>query len=139
MALSAFDDKSQQPAAGDLQKMLGRTAGHWEDLRTHLAAAYAPLDETWQYPGAKWGWSLRLRRKKRTVLHLTPREGHFLVGLALGEKAVAAAKDRSLPESVLTLIDQAPKYAEGRGVRMEIRTKKDREAAKQLAAIKMGN
>ena len=43
MALSAFDDKSKKPGAGDLEKMLGRTSAHWDDLKTHIAAEYAPL------------------------------------------------------------------------------------------------
>lgn len=137
MALSAFDDKSKEPGADDLKRMLGRAGPHWDNLRSHIAAEYAPLDETWHFPGPKWGWSLRLRRKKRTILHMTPCKGHFLVGLALAEKAVKAAHDSRLPASVLAVIDAAEKYPEGRGVRIEIRSKRDREAAKQLAAIKM--
>jgi hypothetical protein len=39
----------------------------------------------------------------------------------------------------LEIIDEAPKYAEGRGVRIEVRTKKDLEAVKQLAAVKMAH
>ena len=139
MALSAFDDKAKKPAADELKKMLGRTSTHWDNLKAHLADEYPPLDETWNFAGAKWGWSLRLRQKKRTVLHLTPCQRHFLVGFALGEKAVEAARNSSLPDSVLAIIDQAPKYAEGRGVRIEVRNQKDREVVKKLAAIKMGN
>jgi hypothetical protein len=139
VALSAFDDKSNKPAAGDLKKMLGRTSVHWDDLRNYIAAEYAPLDETWNFAGAKWGWSLRLKQKKRTVLHMTPCKGQFLVGFALGEKAVKAAHDSDIPASILTVIDEAPKYAEGRGVRIEIRNKRDREIVKKLARIKMAN
>ncbi len=139
MALSAFDDKSKEPEADDLKAMLGRTSTHWDDLEYHLAAEYSPLDEKWCFAGAKWGWSLRLKQKKRTVLHLIPCKGYFLAGLALGEKAVAAARDSGLPGSVLTVVDEAPKYAEGRGVRLEVRNKGDREAVKKLAAAKMAN
>ena len=139
VALSAFDDKSKKPGAKDLEEMLGRTSMHWDDLRTHIAAEYDPLDETWTFAGAKWGGSLRLKQKKRTVLHLIPCKGYFLAGLALGEKAVAAARDSGLPGSVLTVVDEAPKYAEGRGVRLEVRNKGDREAVKKLAAAKMAN
>jgi hypothetical protein len=57
----------------------------------------------------------------------------------LGEKAVKAAHTVPLDESVLALIDEAPKYAEGRGVRVEVRTKKDIESVRQLAAVKMAN
>jgi hypothetical protein len=139
VALSAFDDKSEKPVTEDLVRMLGRTGTHWDDFRTHIAAEYAPLDETWTFAGAKWGWSLRLRQKKRTVVTMIPCKGHFLLGFALGEKAVTAAHDSRLPDSVLAVIDEAEQYPEGRAVRIEVRNKKDRESAKKLASIKMEN
>jgi hypothetical protein len=139
VALSAFDDKSSTPRAKQLTEVLGRTSALWDSLREHLASEYQPLAEKWIFPGQKWGWSLQLRQKKRTVLYMTPRKGHFSAGFTLGEKAVKAAHESDLPDSVLTLIDSARKYAEGRGVRIEVRTKKDLTATKKLAAIKMAN
>ena len=61
------------------------------------------------------------------------------MGMALGEKAVKAAHDAELSAEVLEMIDGATKYAEGRAIRMEIRSKKDLDAVKKLAAVKMGN
>jgi len=139
MALSAFDDRSKQPRASDLKRTLRRASTHWDNLISYVASAYPPLDETWSFSGAAWGWSLRLRQKKRTVLYMTPGEGHFLVGLVLGEKAVKAARASALPGSVRTLIARARKYAEGRAVRIAVSSKRDLEIAKQLAAIKMAN
>jgi len=139
MALSAFDDKSAAPEEEALTRMLGRTAAHWAELIAHLAAEYTPLDEKWTFAGAKWGWSLRLRQKKRTVMSLVPCEKHFLACLALGDKAAEAARDRDLPDSILAIIDQAERFPEGLAVRIPIRNKKDREAVKKLAAIKMAN
>jgi hypothetical protein len=139
MALSAFDDKSREPTAQDVASVLGRTRAHWDDLRTHIADRYAPLDEKWTFAGSKWGWSLRLRQKKRTILSMVPREGRFLIGMAMGEKAAGAAHDSRLPASILAVIDNAELFPEGRAVRIEIRNKKDREAVKKLAAIKMAN
>jgi hypothetical protein len=139
MALSAFDDKSKEPTKRTLKTTLGRTSTHWDDLVAHIASEYAPLDETWSFAGAAWGWSLRLKQKKRTVLYMTPRRKHFLVGFALGEKAVKAARVSGLPKTVLSLIADAKKYAEGRAVRVEVRNKKDLASAKAIAAIKMAN
>ena len=139
MALSAFDDKSSRPTVADLTKMLGRSSAHWDYLISHLASEYAPLDETWMFSGAKWGWSLRLKRKKRTVLYMTPCRKHFLVGFVLGERAVKAAHESALSDSTLGAIDGARKYAEGRGVRIEVRNKTDRDDVLDLARIKMAN
>ena len=139
MALSAFDDKSNEPGAHDLRQVLGRSSARWDELIDHLATAQAPMETSWTYAGANWGWSLRLKRKKRTILYMTPRERHFLVGFALGEKAVAAAHEAGLPEAVLAVIDGARRYAEGRAVRLEVRTRKDLAPVERLAAIKMAN
>ena len=137
MALSAFDDKTIEPQAADLQSMLGRSSALWDRLVADMDVEYSPVEKTWNHSGAKWGWSLRLKQKKRTVLYMTPCKGHFLVGFVLGEKAVKAAHDGGLPDSVLTVIDEAKKYAEGRGVRIEVRNKKDLAITTKLAAIKM--
>ncbi len=137
MALSAFDDKSAKPDVSDLKKTLGRSAVHWDDLITHIAAKYAPVDETWNFAGAKWGWSLRLKQKRRTILYMTPCRGHFLVGFALGEKAVTATRGSDLPRSTLKIIDEARKYAEGRAVRIEVKNRNSLAIAKKLAAVKM--
>jgi len=70
---------------------------------------------------------------------MTPCNKYFLVGFALGEKAVKAAHALPLSDSTLAAIDGATKFAEGRGVRIEVKTKKDLAAVKDLAAIKMDN
>jgi len=139
MALSAFDDKTRTPRSEELKETLGRSSALWGQLREHLASEYRPLTEKWIFSGAKWGWSLQLKQKKRTILYMTPCKKHFLVGFVLGEKAVKAAHDSDLPDAMLALIDSATRYVEGRGVRIEVRTRKDLESTKKLAAIKMAN
>jgi len=139
MALSAFDDKSHLPNEKDLSEMLGPVSAFWDDLKAHLASHYEPLTEQWNFSGKNYGWGLQLKQKKRTVLYMTPCQGYFLASFALGEKAVQAAHQNDLPDSVLSVIDNARKYAEGRGVRLEVRSQGDLENIQKLAAIKMAN
>jgi hypothetical protein len=136
MSLSAFDNKASPPGPRVLQEMLGRTNGLWEQLRDDLQTAYGPLIEEWDFSGQAYGWSFRLKEKKRALVHMTPCRGHFLASFALGEKACRAARDARLPASILGLIDRAPKYAEGRGVRIPVRAKRDLAGVEKLAAIK---
>ena len=137
MAFSVFTDKSAEPQPEELEKVLGKTTQHWDSLVEQVGEEYEPLEKTWIYPGANWGWSLRLKQKKRTVLYLTPGEGHFLVGFALGEKAIAAAHAGELPAPVLELIDSAPRFPEGRAVRIEVRKKEDVSNVLKVANAKM--
>ena len=80
-----------------------------------------------------------MKRKKRAILYLTPRSKHFLVGFALGEKAVKIALDSGLPPTVASTVENAKRYPEGRAVRLEIRFKKDLAGVRILAEAKMGS
>ena len=101
-----------------------------------IASWPLPVTEAW---GFYKSWSLRLKRKKRTIVYLLPREGHFLCAFVFGGKAAEAARQAKLPKAVMKEIEDAPVYAEGRGFRLEVRTAADLETMKTLAAIKMAN
>jgi hypothetical protein len=139
MALSAFDDKSRPPQDDDLATTLGSAFVFWNELKRLIASRFTPLSMEWRFSSKKTGWGLRLKREKRTVLYMTPCEGYFMASFALGEKAVKAAHENDLPVSVLEIIDSAKKYAEGRGVRLEVRNAEDVRNVEKLAVIKMAN
>jgi len=139
MALSAFDDKAREPTDAEVAEMLLGTADHWNAIKDQIASLYEPLAVDWGFAGKKWGWSLRLKHKKRAVLYMTPSTGFFYVGFALGEKAVSAAHQSKLPQSLLDVIEGSQKYAEGRAVRIEVRTSRDLGNVVRLATIKMSN
>jgi hypothetical protein len=136
MVLSAFENREVPPDEQSLAATLGRVSGLWRDLATRLQADCGPLREEWHFSGERFGWSFRLKQPKRVLVYLTPCRGHFLASFALGERACAEARTAGLPASVLALIDAAPRYAEGRGVRIPVRRKSDVEAVRKLAAIK---
>jgi len=139
MALSAFDEKAREPAPEAVAAVLGSTAELWDQLISGAESRFEPLALDWGFSGKKWGWSLRLKQKKRAVVYLTPVEGSFLAGFALGQKAVDAANQSELPQSVLDAIEAAPKYAEGRGVRLEVHSRQDVDSILLLATIKMAH
>ena len=139
MAYSAFDDRDLQPQDSDLAETLGDSQDLWDELKSQMEQQFQSLSVNWGYSGKKWGWSLRLKQRARTVLYMTPRSGHFVVGFALGQKAVDAAHESDLPGSTLDMIDDSQKYAEGRAVRVEVRSGDDLRNAARIATIKMGN
>ena len=137
MALSAFDDKSRPPTQADLDRVLGKAASTWQDLLSRIARSFPPSTTEWGFASKSTGWGLRLRQADRTVLYMTPCAGHFLASFALGEKAAKIALASDLPKAILATIESAKKYAEGRGVRIEVRKKGDLSAIERIAAIKM--
>lgn len=134
MPLSAFADKAHPPDERSLGKTLGKSHAAWDALRKD--PALSGLREEWGFTSTSTGWGFRLRDDKRVIVYMTPQDGRFLASFALGEKAVAAARDAGLSAALLAAIDAAPRYAEGRGVRVEVRTVKDARAIAALARIK---
>ncbi len=139
MTSAIFLEKSEAPTAAALTAALGAKASLWRELTAGLGSQHAPITEEWVYAGKNYGWSLRLKHKKRAVVYLTPCAGGFRASFAFGEKAVRAAHESALPQSVLRIIDESPKYVEGRAVRLEVKRATDVKYVMQLAAIKMAN
>ncbi len=134
-----FLEKSASPTAPALAGALGVKASLWRELKQAIADQHPPITEEWVFAGKTSGWSLRLTQKKRAVVYLTPCARGFRASFAFGEKAVRAAHRRALPASVLRLIDEAPKYVEGRAVRIAVKRAADVRQVIELAAIKMSN
>lgn|SRR5512144_1722907 len=139
MTSAFFLEKSEAPTAPALAGVLGSRASLWKEITRGIGEQHAPVTEEWVYAGKNYGWSLRLKQKKRAVVYLTPVAGGFRASFAMGEKAVRAAHESALPQSVLRVIDDAPKYAEGRAVRLDVKRASDVKYVMELAAIKMAN
>ncbi len=139
MTLSAFDDPAGPPDDAELAAALGESQPLWAGLLAALEADLGPLAPEWGNSGGKTGWGLRVRRAGRIVLYLAPRDGYFLASFALGERAVAAALAGELSATARAVIEGARRYAEGRGVRLEVRTADDVGDVRRLAAVKVAH
>jgi hypothetical protein len=136
MTLSAFDEKARHPTDDQLRAVLGRAYGPWRRLLNLVAERIDSVAEVWKFGT---GWSLRLLHKDRVIVYLIPQQNQFLVSFALGDKAVAAAHAAKLSAAVLRIIDDAPRYAEGRGVRIPVRGSRQLTTLARLAQIKHEN
>lgn len=134
-----FADKSQKPSDADLARALGAAKRRWDDFTAHAAAAAPAASPEWKFYSGKSGWVFLLRGKKRNVVYLRPLEKCFLVSFAFGEKAVQAAELSELPAEIIESVRQAPKYPEGRAVRLDVKSAAQVKVAKKLLAIKLEN
>ena len=136
MALSAFDEKSHAPTTEELRSVLGKAYASWARLLDLVAERVDPVSHVWKFTSSGTGWGLRVVRKDRVILYMTPQLNQFLVSFALGEKAVAAARTARLSATLLKAIDDAPRYPEGRGVRIVVRSAAPLTSLARLAQIK---
>jgi hypothetical protein len=136
---NAFVDKAEKPTAEEISAALGSSAPLWTQLVDELAKEHGVTIQEWQSLSPKYGWSLRLKLKKRTIVYLAPCKGSFRVAFVLGDRAVKAAREARLPASVVKVMDEAPRYAEGTGVRLVVKAAKDLAAIRKLAVVKLAN
>jgi len=137
MALSALDDKTREPTDRDVAAILGPAKGRWDEIVGHVAGTYGPITQEWASSGKAYGWSLRLKSKKRTILYLIPQHRTFLCAFVFGDKAVEAVLASSLPRPIIEAIEGARRYVEGRGIRVEVKTSQNLDTIRKLVAIKM--
>ena len=136
-SLSAFGDKSSAPTEVELHRTLGPAATAWSQLVNHVHNTYSQAAEQWNFAGAKYGWSLRLKSADRVILYLIPQVGQFLVGIVLGGKAVAAAHTADLPAAIVAALAEAPRHVEGTGLRLPVADESQLPPIQTLAALKM--
>jgi hypothetical protein len=136
---NAFIGKLNKPTDGDLTEALGPTKVLWDQLLATLADQFNLIDHEWNSYSPKAGWALRLKRKKRNIVYLSPYQSCFFVSFVLGDKAIQAARQSKLPKRVIKIIDEAKRYSEGTGFKIQIKKPKDIDIVSKLTAIKLDN
>jgi hypothetical protein len=136
---NAFIGKTTRPSDSELEQALGCAKPIWDELIADLASEHDVPISQWSSYSVKAGWALRLKRGKRTIVWLSPYVGFFEVLFIFGDRALAATGQTRLPARVLRMLDAAPRYPEGTGLRLQIKASKDIPLVKRLAALKLQN
>jgi hypothetical protein len=139
MVSNAFAGCADPPTDEQLTSELGKAKPAWDQLLRDLADELELSIQEWHSYSRKVGWALRVKKRERNIVYLSPGRGAFMVSFALGDKAVQAARESKLPSSVMEIIDHAKRYAEGTAVRIDIRNLKEIAAVKKLTAIKLAH
>ncbi len=139
MQENAFINKLRAPTDRELAAALGPAKATWDSLLSALASEQGVDVQEWKSHSPKWGWSLRVKRKARTIVWLSPSKGCFIVLFILGGKAMQSAREARLPQRIVKVLTEAPKYPEGFGVRLRVKSSRDLGVLKRLAAIKLAN
>ncbi len=109
------------PTIKDLETALGSTYKLWKNCIDFTKHVYPEVVEEWNYSGDKFGWSFRLKDKKRVLVYLLPRDKFFKVAFVFGQKATDAIFESPISENIKSEIRSAKVYAEGRGIRVDVK------------------
>lgn len=134
---SIFLDKNHEPTAADLQNGIGLTFTVWNEIETYLNEIYPKVQSKWHFTSAKMGWSFRMSDSKRVLVYLLPRDQYFKVAMVFGQKATDLVLESEVSKSIKTELKAAKVYAEGRGIRIDIKNDALLEDIKKLIQIKL--
>jgi len=137
MEHSIFMDKSQIPTDDDLRRALGDKYELWMAIRDRVFEKYPEGCEEWNFPGKKYGWSFRIKDKKRAIIYLLPRDQAFLAAFVFGGRAFEAILTSEVSEQIKSDLEGAKVYAEGRGIRIPVPDKSSLKDINTLIDIKL--
>jgi hypothetical protein len=137
MDTSIFTDKKKRPEETDLKDALGKTYLIWQMIREFTTQNYKRATEEWNFPGEKYGWSFRIRDKKRVIVYLLPREGYFKVAMVFGPKATDSVIGSGISGEIKEELKNARPYAEGRGIRISVKDTSSLKDLYELIKIKL--
>jgi len=139
MEHSIFMDKLQVPTDVELRRILGDKYELWMEIRDRVIHLYPDGAEEWNFPGKKYGWSFRIKDKKRAIIYLLPRDGAFLAAFVFGGKAMVSILESDISETIKSDLKAAKVYAEGRGIRIPVPDRATLEDIYRLINIKLAN
>ncbi len=134
---SIFTDKNIEPAIDQLHQGLGESFHIWKHLQEFTVSQYPEAVGQWHFSGEKFGWSYRIKDKKRVLLYLLPRDQFFKAAFVFGQKAFDQIMESRISETIKTELKEAKKYAEGRGIRIEVKDTSNLQDLEQLIRIKI--
>lgn len=137
--ISIFQDKAIVPCDKDLVAGLGPVFELWIQLRNFVLEKYPGGLMEWNYSGVKYGWSFRIKDKKRAILYFLPRENYFKVAFVFGQHAIDMIMASDISPEIKATLEQATKYAEGRGIRIDVKNNLILSDIKKLVEIKLAN
>ena len=130
-------DKSSPPDEKALSRVLGNSFKTWVEIRDSVRKEHGPAVEEWKYYGVNSGWALKFLLKKRNLFFMSAQEKFFRIGFVFGDKAVDTIAKSDLPPALIREVKEAKRYAEGRGLRLEVRNHSSVRNVLKLVDIKV--
>ena len=137
---NAFIGKAQTPTHAEVAEVLRGKTKLWDELVEWMSEKEGVSEQEWKgVVVKKYGWSMRLKKKGRNILYLSPGKDCFMASFVLSDKALGEAKHAHLPKAVQDALAAAPRYPEGNGLRLLVSRAADLPAIRKIAAIKVAN
>lgn len=137
METSIFLNKFNVPSDEDLSCALMETSMFWFDFKRFVYELYPKATEEWNY--SKYGWSFKIKDKKRAIIYLLPRDKFFKIAFVFGQAAYSEIMESDICLEIKNELQHAKVYAEGRGIRIDVKDSSKHKDIEKLIRIKIAH
>jgi hypothetical protein len=132
-------DRSRNPSDADIISFIAdsKAVRAWKQMLEYLDTAY-DLSREILYYGDKYGWLVRYRRSKRTIISLFPETNSFSFLMVFGKNEIDKFVDQKsefLP-SIVEVFDNTEKLHDGKWLWIRVTDSSMLEDLKKLISIK---
>ncbi len=135
--VNCFMEKAVIPTETALESFLGDKLKLWKSIQQFVLEAYPDGRAEWNFPGRKFGWSFRIKDKKRAIIYMLPRIGFFKVAFVFGQKATDTVMESDVSEHIKIELGNEVPFVEGRGISLDVLNDLDLVDIKKLIHIKL--
>lgn len=139
MSASIYTEKFVEPDDKMLTYDLAESKSFLDKIAEFIESEYGDFRPEWKFYNQKSGWILKMFSKKRNVMFIVPCDNYFRVAFTFGGKASDLIFNSKLPDSLKMDLFEAKKYAEGRTIQIEVKTKNDLDNILEIIKIKLMN
>ena len=139
MSETVLNNKEKKPNETTVEKTVGTHFKYWKQIINHVEKKYDNITVEWKFYGEKYGWQLKTYLKRRNLFLFVPYDGYFKVVFIFGDKAVKEIEKCDIAKELISIIVNAKKYLEGRGIAISIENDKNLSDIKKLIDIKINN
>ena len=134
-----FIIKETMPNEEMINEVLGSNYAHLQEIRLFIAEEIGDTIEEWKFYGKKLGWTLKKFYKKRNLFFIGIYRGYFKISFVFGERAAENVFNSGISAALKKELSEARKYAEGRGISINVENDGYLDDIKELIRIKVRN
>ncbi len=125
------------PTTKDIIESIGVKYPLWSELHTFITDNYN-FDQELAFFSKNYGWTVRYRKNKKTLVSCFPENGAFSVLLVLGQKEADRVNQirKELNKNFLSVFDKTEQLRDGRWMWIRIHHREDLESLKKVIQIK---
>ncbi len=137
MSFERLLNKEGIPSENDIDEYIGSRIAMWKDIHEYMSGNYDFLPEL-AFFTKKYGWTIRYKRKGKTLCYFFPEKEAFSILIVLGNKeSDRVIEERSeLNKNIGDIFDSTEQLRDGRWLWLRILNKSDIESFKILLTAK---